>query len=272
MKASLRRNISAIAIAIGLATFVSSPSFSATPDVGGNNSISAYVGTGGLLLPDSFSGSKATKSAVSDCLGCTWRYTIYCMQGANAPCKHAVTSCPRGSLLYRVWFGRTPTTIAVIGSVCWGSTEPITRRQVEGRIDDYVVRYIPALRPGFDPPGGSLTSVPVIFWTGQPTNFKPPSFMLSGHSVSITAIPTWRWIWGDGTSAWKSVAGAQYPSRQISYQYRSPGNYDVGVTAVWQAKYTVTGIGTFDASGEILRQSGKLAVPVRSSKTVLISQ
>ncbi|NBO26466.1 MAG: hypothetical protein EBU96_06690 [Actinobacteria bacterium] len=95
--------------------------------------------------------------------------------------------------------------------------------------------------------------------------------MLSGHAVSITAIPTWRWIWGDGTSAWKSVAGAQYPSRQITYQYRSPGNYDVGVTAVWQAKYTVTGIGTFDTSGEILRQSGKLAVPVRSSKTVLIS-
>ena len=56
MKANLRRNISAIAIAIGLAMFVSSPSFSATPDVGGNNSISAYVGTGGLLLPDSFSG------------------------------------------------------------------------------------------------------------------------------------------------------------------------------------------------------------------------
>jgi len=267
----LFRGAEVLVVAVGLSILFSAPSFSATPDVGGNNSIAAYVGTGGLLLPDSFSGSSQTKSAVADCLGCDWRYTIYCRQGANTPCKHAVTSCPRGSLLYRVWFGRTPTTVSVIGSVCWGSSEPVTRRQVESRIDDYVVRYIPALRPGFDPPGGSVTSVPVIFWTGQPTSFKPPSFSLSGHSVSITAVPTWRWTWGDGVAVWKSVAGAQYPSRQITYQYRRPGNYDVGVTSVWQAKYTVSGIGTFEASGEVLRQTGKLAVPIRSAKTVLIS-
>ncbi len=270
MTASVLRSVSAIAIAVGLSTTISTPTFSATPDVGGNNSISAYVGTGGLLLPESFSGSKATKSAVADCLGCTWRYTIYCMQGSNAPCKHAVTSCPRGSLLYRVWFGRTPSTVAVVGSVCWGSSEPVTRRQVESRVDDFVIRYIPVLRPGFDPPGGSLTSVPVIFWTGQPTSFKPPSFSLSGHSVAITATPTWRWTWGDGTSTWKSVAGAQYPSRQITYQFRSPGSYDVGVTTVWQASYTVSGVGTFDASGEVLRQSGNLKVPIKSAKTVLV--
>ena len=163
MKARLLQLAAVCVTALCIATFVGTPPVAANPNVGGNNSISAYVGTGGLLLPDSFSGSKATKSAVADCLGCTWRYTIYCMQGANAPCKHAVTSCPRGSLLYRVWFGRTPSTTAVVGSVCWGSSNPVTRRQVEGRVDDYVVRYIPALRPGFDPPGGSLTSVPVIF-------------------------------------------------------------------------------------------------------------
>ena len=271
MKARLLRLTVGFASAFCIATFAATPPVAANPNVGGNNSISAYIGTGGLLLPDSFSGSKATKSAVADCLGCTWRYTIYCMQGANAPCKHAVTSCPRGSLLYRVWFGRTPSTTAVVGSVCWGSSNPVTRRQVEGRVDDYVVRYIPALRPGFDPPGGSLTSVPVIFWTGQPTSFKPPSFSLSGHSVSITANPTWRWTWGDGSSVWKSVAGAQYPSRQITHQYRSPGNYSVGVTAVWQAQYTVSGVGTFDVSGEVLRQSRTLAVPIKSAKTVLVS-
>lgn len=271
MKSSQLRLAVVVTAALGVSTLAGSPPAAANPNVGGNNSISAYVGTGGLLLPDSFSGSKATKSAVADCLGCTWRYTIYCMQGANSPCKHAVTSCPRGSLLYRVWFGRTPSTTAVVGSVCWGSSSPVTRRQVEGRVDDYVVRYIPALRPGFDPPGGSLTSVPVIFWTGQPTSFKPPSFSLSGHSVSITANPTWRWTWGDGSQVWKSVAGAQYPSRQITHQYRSPGNYNVGVTAIWQAQYTVSGVGTFDMSGEVLRQSRTLTVPVKSAKTVLVS-
>ena len=271
MKEVVLRSAAIFAAAIGFSFVIAAPSIAVNPDVAGDNSISAYVGTGGLLLPDSFSGSKATKTSVADCLGCTWRYTIYCMQGANSPCMHAVTSCPRGSLLYRVWFGQTPGTVSVIGSVCWGSTEPITRHQVERRIDDYVVRYIPTLRPGFDPPGGSLTSIPVIFWTGQPTSFRPPPFTLSGHSVSITARPTWRWIWGDSALAWKSVAGAQYPSRQITHQYRSPGTYEVSVTTVWQAQYTVSGIGTFDVSGEVLRQSRDLVVPIESAKTVLIA-
>ena len=271
MKSNALRFITVAAVVFGSSIFSGTPSVAATPDVSGNNAIAAYVGTGGLLLPDSFSGSEATKSAVADCLGCTWRYTIYCMQGANTPCKHAVTSCPRGSLLYRVWFGRTPNTVAVVGSVCWGSTTPVTRRQVEGRVEDYVVRYIPALQPGYDPPGGSLTSVPVIFWSGQPTSFKPPGFSLSGHFVSITASPTWRWSWGDGSAAWKSVAGAQYPSKQITHQYRTPGRYKVGVTAAWQARYTVSGVGTFDVSGEVLRQSKTLDVPISSARTVLVS-
>jgi hypothetical protein len=272
MKIYLARCISVLTVFIGLTALATSPSHGANPDVGGDNTMAAYIGTGGLLLPGSFSGSSTTKSAIANCLGCTWRYTIYCTQGSNTPCKHAVTSCPRGSLLYRVWFGKTASNLSVVGSVCWGSYTPITQQQLEGRVDDYVVRYIPALRPGFDPPGGTLTRVPVIFWTGQPTSFKPPSFSLSGHSVSITAKPTWRWTWGDGTSIWKSVAGAQYPSRQITHLYRSPGDYSVGVTTVWQAQYTVSGIGTFDVSGEVLRQSRTLVVPVKSAKTVLVSR
>lgn len=271
MKTKLAPWVLVIAVAGGLVSSTGSPANAANPDVAGNNSISAYVGTGGLLLPDTFTGSTETKTAVAICLGCTWRYSIYCRQGASTPCKHAVTSCPRGSLLHRVWFGRTPNTTAVVGSVCWGSSTPVTRRQVEGQVNQQVIRYIPALQPGFNPPDGSLTTVPVIFWTGQPTRFSPPNLSLSGHLVSIAAKPTWRWTWDDGTSVWKSVAGAQYPSRQITHQYRSPGQYRVGVTAVWQAKYTVSGIGTFDVSGEVLRQAKTLDVPISSARTVLVS-
>ena len=247
------------------------PVHAAGPNVGGNNSLAAYVGTGGLLLPGSFSGSAATKKSVASCLGCTWRYTIYCTQGAGLPCKHAVTSCPRGSLLYRVGFGRTPTTVATIGSVCWGSGEPVTRRAVESRLSDQVLKYVPALKPGFNPAGGSITSIPVIFWTGQPTSFRPPAFSITGHTVTIDATPTWRWSWADGSSQWKSVPGAAYPSRQITHQYRSPGTYAVGVTTVWSAEYTVAGVGTFAVDGEVIRQSKSLSVPVRSAQTVLVT-
>ena len=271
MNSKLIGLFAAIVTAAGISVFSITPSFAVDPDVAGDNSILAYVGTGGLLLPESFTGSKTVKFRIADCSGCTWRYTIYCDRGSNDLCKHAVTSCPKGSLLYRVWFGRTPATVSVVGSVCWGSSNPVTREEVEKRINDFAVRYIPALRPGFDPPGGSITSVPVIFWTGQPTSFKPPSFSLSGHNVSITAKPTWRWTWGDGSSVWKSLAGAQYPSRQITHQYRSPGNYSVGVTAVWQAQYTVSGLGTFNVTGELLRQSQILGVSIKSANTVLVT-
>jgi hypothetical protein len=272
----LKRRLLCLAFAVAaiagtLSIAVAPNSFAGDPDVSGNNSLAAYVGTGGLLLPQSFSGSGSKKTAVANCLGCTWKYTVYCSHGSDVPCKHAVTSCPRGTLRYRVWFGTSPELLSVIGSVCWGSSTPVTRRNIERRIDDHVIRYVPALRPGFDPPGGSLTSVPVIFWTGQPTVFRPPKFSLSGHTVSITARPSWRWTWGDGETAWKSVAGAQYPSKQITHQYRSPGTFRVGVTAVWEAKYTVSGLGTFDASGEVIRQSKSLVVPILSARTVLVT-
>lgn len=265
------RTFAVAAVMCGLIASTCVQSFGANPDVVGNDSIAAYVGTGGLLLPDSFSGSDKTKWEISDCLGCTWQYTIYCMQGTNEPCKHAVTSCPKGSLLHRVWFGRDSNSLEVVGSVCWGSTTPVTRRQVESQVEDYVVRYLPPLQPGFDPPGGSLTAVPVIFWTGQPTSFKPPSFSLAGHTVSISAKPTWRWTWGDGNSTWKSVAGAQYPSRAITHQYRVPGRYKVGVTAVWQANYVVSGIGSFAVGGEVVRQTKIMDVPISTARTIRIS-
>lgn len=269
-KSALRYALVTSILAVAISLIALPPSYAADPDVSGNNAIAAYVGTGGLLLPGSFSGSTTRKSAVARCTGCTWKYTVYCSHGSDVPCKHAVTSCPRGTLRYRVWFGTSPELLSVIGSVCWGNATPVTRRSMEQKIDDYVVRYVPALKPGFDPPGGSLTSVPVIFWTGQPTQFKPPKFSLSGHKVAITAKPTWRWSWGDGASAWKSVAGAQYPSRQVTHQYRNPGNFKVAVTTVWEAEYTVSGIGTFEVTGEVVQQTKEFIVPIKSAQTVLV--
>ena len=242
-----------------------------TSDVSGDNQMAAYIGTGGLLLPDSFSGSTQTRSQVSSCLGCTWKYTIYCMQDSDSPCRHAVVSCPAGSLLYRVSFGLTPSTVSEIGSVCWGSSQPLTRELAEANVADYVIRYVPELVPGFDPPDGTLTSIPAIFWTGQPTILSPPSFTLSGRNVTITARPTWRWVWGDGSAVWKSVPGAPYPSRQITHQFRESGDYQTQVTTVWTATYTVSGVGTFDVSGEVIRQTQMLQVPVKSARTVLVS-
>lgn len=147
----------------------------------GDNEIAAYIGTGGLLLPSSFSGSD--KASIANCQGCVWAYTIFCLYDEEGLCQHSVGTCPVGQIRYRVWFGKTQSSAQVIGSVCWGSGRPPTRLDIERGIDDLVINYIPDLQITLIPPGKTLTSIPVLGWTNQPSNFKPPKFQLAGRIV-----------------------------------------------------------------------------------------
>ena len=234
----------------------------------GNDNTDAYIGTGGLLLPSSFSGSGSTKRNVSSCLECVWKYTVYCAADSEVMCGHAVTTCPVGMIRYRVWFGHNDDDLAVIGSVCWGSGKPATRRDVEDHVHDLVIRYVPALHLQCDPPGDTLTAIPVVCFTGQPNVFKPAAFSLGGRTVRITANPMWKWAWGDDVTQWHSVAGKPYPSHQIDHQYRQPGDFDITVKTVWDAKYSVSGIGTFQVTGDLVTQHDQLQVVVHSARAI----
>lgn len=235
----------------------------------GNNELAAYIGTGGLLLPNSFTGSSSVKTNVANCAGCTWAYTVFCMNDEEL-CLHSVATCPAGQIRYRVWFGKVAESATVVGSVCWGIGNPPTRRDVETRLDDLVISYVPKLNLQLAPPGGTLTSIPVIGWTDQPELFKPPSFTLAGKNVAITASAAWRWVWGDGIVEWKSVPGQIYPSTQISHQYRVPGTYVVTVTTAWQAQYSIEGIGTFNVLGDVLTQTDQQQITVNKAGSVLL--
>ena len=248
------------------------PGTSNSAEVIGDNEIAAYVGTGGLLLPTSFSGSAGNKVQVANCLGCVWAYTVFCLYDDEGLCQHSVSTCPVGQIKYRVWFGKSIGTAEVVGSVCWGSGRPPTRMDIEKRIDDLVINYIPALDVTLIPPGGTLTSIPVLGWTNQPQKFQPPAFSLGGRSVEITAIPKWRWVWGDGDIEWKSVPGVAYPQIQIRHLYRATGTYVVEVTAVWQASYSVQGIGTFNVGGDLLTQTDSIAIDVTNAKSRLMKR
>lgn len=231
-------------------------------DVVGDDNKDAYIGTGGLLLPSSFSGSGSTKRSVASCMGCVWKYTIYCASDSIDMCAHAVVTCPVGEVRYRAWFGKQRDELAVIGSVCWGSKTPGTRRDIENRLNDLVFRKVPALNIVCNPANDTLTSIPIICFTTQPTTFKPSPFALAFHIVRITAQAKWRWIWGDGTSEWRSVAGKPYPSTQITHQYRKAGDFIVSVESVWSASYTVGGVGTFQAGGEPITQDAQTGIRV----------
>lgn len=265
MRTRLRCHIVALALVLMAST---SPARAAI-DVVGDDERDVFIGTGGLVLPGSFSGSDTRRRHVADCLGCVWRYTVYCAYGADGLCAHAVVTCPLGKIRYRVWFGRTRDTTEVIGSVCWGSGRPVTRHDIDRSIEQRGERGIPALRPGYDPQGGTLVGVPIIVWAGQPAIVRPPALHLSGMTVRLTCSASWLWAWDDGERHWYQVPGAPYPRRDVTHTYRAPGRYRVSVTSRWRATYTVAGLGPFEADGPAVQQRASLQVPVRSGQTLL---
>lgn len=238
-------------------------------DVVGDDQQDSFVGTGGLVLPGRFSGTTATRAHVAGCMGCTWKYTVYCAYDSEGLCAHAVVTCPLGMVRYRVWFGREADQLTVIGSVCWGSGAPITRRSIDHAIAQRGTRYVPPLRPGFDPPGGTLVGVAVIAWAGQPAVIAPAPLRLSGMTVRLTCRGRWLWTWGDGARQWYAVPGSPYPARDVVHTYRAAGRFGASVSSRWTATYTVAGLGPFDAGGDIVRQRRAVPVDVRSSRTLL---
>lgn len=239
-------------------------------EVVGNNEIAAYVGTGGLLLPSTYSGAESTKNSVASCTECVWAYSVFCMYDSEGLCQHATQGCQPGEVKYRVWFGQSRATLSVIGSVCWGAGTPITRRTLENHLRDLVITQVPALAVSIAPPDGSITSVPLVAWVNQQQNFDPPPFQLGGRTVWLNATATWRWIWGDGAIEWRVIPGTAYPSKQISHQYRQAGIYQLTVGTFWRATYTVSGLGTFNTGGDLVTQTATRPIEIVRAKSVLM--
>ncbi|NBU32693.1 MAG: hypothetical protein EBS36_05950 [Actinobacteria bacterium] len=240
-------------------------------NVSGDDETDAYTGTGGLLLPSNYSGTASSRHTIANCLDCFWKYTIYCAKGVVGLCAHAVTTCAPGQIRYRVWFGHSPTSLQIVGSVCAGYTRPATRRQIEKTIQDSAIRYVPELAPKISPPRRTLTTLPIYAYSGQQQRFSPAPMNLAGHQVRLTAQATWLWDWGDGTRLWTNQSGSLRPDSGISHTYRRAGQFKIVVRTLWQAKYTVLGIGTFTASGEAVTQQKTLSIRVLATRGVLVS-
>ena len=57
-------------------------------------------------------------------------------------------------------------------------------RDIDRAIAQRGVALVPPLRPGYDPPGGTLVLVPAIVWAGQPATLRPPAMRLSGMRLA----------------------------------------------------------------------------------------
>jgi len=267
---SLLAFVTLLVIPVSSQPLTASSSIRSDATVTADDSLDAYVGTGGLLLPALFDGEARTRKEVADCLGCIWKYSLFCEEGAEFACAHATTTCPPKMMRYRVKFGHSLSTLTTVGSVCWGFTSPPTRVKVMHEIRQAQMRRVPELAPGYWPDNEILTYVPIQAWSGQPKLFRPSTMEISGFQISITARALWNWTWGDGSSQWTANPGTHRAASQINHAYSREGNYDINVHTTWSARYSIDGIGSYTLDGGSINQDSTLHVTVLPSRALLV--
>lgn len=262
-----------VIIAVSSTLFNAAPSVQASDSkpisVTGDDSKDTYTGTGGLLLPKTFTGTPEQKTSVSNCLDCRWSYRLQCASDLHDMCMQAAMSCPASTIRYAVWFQRAGEESQQIGSVCWGKTIPATRTTVTKEINQQALRHVPDLNIGSIPRRDSIQGIPNYFGTGQPRNYVPPAMMLSGLKVHIRAQPIWRWVWGDGSSQWVRTPGNLSTASPVSHTFTRAGIYQISVTTVWQATFSIDGFGTYPVTGPVIRQSDALTLHVHRQHVAL---
>ena len=235
----------------------------------GDDERDAYVGSGGLLLPGSFTGTVERKKMTAECLGCVWKYRLQCAGDLHDMCMQAALSCPSGTIRYEVWLTVPNENSQQMGTVCWGKSTPLTRERISREINQSSVHYVPALKPHATPPRQTLQGVANYFWSGQPIQFRSANTVISGVLVRVQAYPTWHWDWGDGTSQWTRLPGQRSTHSPLVHVFGRSGTYRVSVRTLWRAEYVVAGYGTFAVAGPPVTQQAALTLVVKRQHVAL---
>ena len=114
---------------------------------------------------------------------------------------------------------------------------------------------MPALKVRIQPGGRTLVNVDTIFYT-DPAHLRRTVTLL-GHSVRLDAAPVrYTWVHGDGTRASTSKPGRPFPAKDVTHQYRQPGdNLRARVDTTYRVRYSVDG-GGWATLGETLTAPG----------------
>lgn len=246
-------------------------------DVHGDDAADRYVGTGGLLLPGSF--DRNTRHRVAGCAGCRWRLSVPCTPAPTPPgtlmpgqspastCSGVVRGCPHGQLL-RTWFEPAAGTWSDLGLACYEDGRPATVADLAARVRAAFAVDLPALAPVWQPRGGVLAQIPVVFSSGQPEGPFTAAYSLFGESVEVRAEPRWSWQFGDGGDLETDRPGGSYPDMSVSHPYRRAGRFPVAVSAAWSATFSLAGVGEFPVP-EVVRQEATATVAVGEGRAVL---
>ncbi|MFL6180746.1 MAG: PKD domain-containing protein, partial [Actinomycetes bacterium] len=237
-----------------------------------------YVGSGGLLLPaNNFTGSDADRSDAATCTECRWALLPMCRggdgQAGGVDCGGAASSCPPGQFRRIVMLLRPgDTDWREVGLVCLVGGAPTTVDDVADQLSDVVVEQVPDLEPSYQPKGGTLIGLPALFDAGQPRTLGERRFTLVGFDIELHGRATWTWAFGDGESLTTDDPGGAWPTTTVTHDYTHAGTYPVGVTAEWQAWFTVDGMGPWPVTGDpVVQEGGPLPLRVVEARAELVT-
>jgi PKD domain len=108
-------------------------------------------------------------------------------------------------------------------------------------------RGMPQPKVTVSPGARSFANLPTVFYS-QP----PPPFTLNVNQpliATITAVPHYRWDFGDGQTGPDSpgrpydpsISPVDHPDAYVSHAYREPGTYQATLTVTWEGTFTVPG-------------------------------
>jgi hypothetical protein len=239
------------------------------------------VVTSGVVFPGVDPGGAVGRAtaARAGCVDCSWSVVASCagsvpgVEGGGL-CAGAVSGCVvAGEVSYRVYVREGEGGWVLVGTVCLGpGGAPVGVADVGAAVRRVVVSYLPDGRPSFQPAGGGLVNLPVLFAAGEPAVVVTEPFVVLGFEVVVRARARWEWGFEPGVVAGFGVAGGGWPDDSVSYTYRGPGVRWVGVSTWWRCEFTVDGAGPFVVpGGEIVKSAGPVRVPVREARSQLVA-
>lgn len=238
-------------------------------DISGDDNADRYVGTGGLILPGTV--AQSTRREVAGCTDCHWRLTEPCNGVFSDGCIIILHACEGADEeLLRAWLSTDGgATWRNRGLICVGSGGPVTVAAAAIAITDNFERIMPPSRISYQPGRGVLPYLPVIFQSGQPQSVPASSYTVAGQRVVLSPVARWAWDFGDGANLDTSIAGSTYPDTAVAHGYSRDGTYQVAVTTIWAATFTIDGLGPFPVAAQVTQTDSTL-VRVGQARGVLI--
>lgn len=212
------------------------------------------------------------------------------LQGDDALCQAAVTTCGPGRLRFWIWHRyvdarRNPDgTVTrterpweqLPGSYCLGGDDPGAPNYARAIAEiERGFAQLPLPTSGVEvaPAPTSLVRVPTAFYAGGEQSFEQ-TVSPAGVTVTVRAEPTsWTWHWGDGSPP-QTFTTPGVPRRPVvAHTYDAARDYSARVVVTWKGTFTIAGSAeVFEIANEASVTSAPVTVQVREARTQLVDR